>query len=287
MIVKLIQFLSRRLQSFLERLQAGRPNSRRRPKSSPRVLAFFSSAPALSQCPTCGHVRRSTSPPPSERAARTPPSSFDLGVSLLIVGLLGGLLGWMARGVVTPPRVVRNPNKSPAMPLSVTGPSIQPGGVARKETGPLWTIYTSLDRLTDRPLLGVSVGKPGGPEFFAVLCREGQSVLALDRLISADEGGKGSARRFAEAAELARRVSAHRQSGMEIRFDDGPVERMDAMPARPLEFLTRVAASRRIRTASSDFDTQALGEVLKRIQQGCVFRDQGPAPRTGEPGREP
>ena len=271
MIVQLTQSLRREFESLLARIRMGRSNRRRRSEPAPKVLAFFTPAPAPLPCPTCGRSPAGSSAQRSRGAFLG--STREAAASLLIVGALGVWAGWRARGAQARPVSAEIPDKAGA--ASTSGPSGATPAPGHKETGALWTIYTSVDRLSGRPLLGARLGSPGGPELFTVLCGEGQTVVALGGVISAPEGGSGDAQKFVSAMDVARRVGARRER-TQIRFDEGAAEQIEAVPPRPVEFLRRVASSEWIRTASYEFKTEEVIPALERIRESCGLQDLVP-----------
>ena len=272
MIVQLTKSLHREFESLLVRLRMGRPKSRRRPEPSAKVLAFFDPAPAPLPCPSCGRIAGSS--PKSSRGG-VQMSTREAAASLLIIGALGGWAGWRARGAPARPISAEIPDKPGA--VSTSGPTGVAPTSGRKETGALWTIYTSADRLSGRLLFGARLGSPGGPELFTVLCGEGQTMVALGGVISAPEGGSGNAQKLLGAMNVARRVGVQRER-TQMRFDQGAAEQIEAVPPRPAEFLRRVASSEWIRTAAYEFKTGELIPALERIRQDCGLQsDMAPA----------
>ena len=145
-------------------------------------------------------------------------------------------------------------------------------GAGMTETGATWAIYTSLDRLTDRPLFGARFGNQTGAQLFNVLCANGRSVLVLDRsLVPSFEGATGNGKGVVAAIDSSRRTAARERLRVELRFDETPAELADVMPRLPGAFLRRVAGSRRIRTATEEFDTTGLNAFVERVISACGF----------------
>lgn len=149
--------------------------------------------------------------------------------------------------------------------------------------GPTWAIYTSRDRLTDRPILGARFGTASGTPLFTVLCTEGQAALSLKRgLLPAVEGASGNSKSTLDTIRVGVRIGERERERVALRFEDATPELLDAIPRKPLEFLGRVAASRRIRTANDDFDPTPWDEAVKRVTNECRFeaRVETPVKRT-------
>jgi hypothetical protein len=159
-------------------------------------------------------------------------------------------------------------------------------GAGITETGPGWVIYTSLDRLTDRPLFGARFTNRTGVQLFNVLCANGSSVLSLERgLVPSPEGASGNGKSVVAAIETSRRTAARKSLRLALRFDEMPAELADVAPRRPAAFLRRVAASRRIRTATDEFETTGLGVFVERVITACGFAS-GRTQATTSPGPE-
>ena len=147
--------------------------------------------------------------------------------------------------------------------------------------GLTWAIYTSRDRLTDRPLFGARFGTVSGTPLFSVLCAEGEAALALKRgLLPATEGASQDGKATLDTIRVGVRIGTRERERVALRFEEATPESLDAIAPKPLEFLRRVAASRRIRTATDDFDPTPWGEAIARITQECRFAESpGPAPK--------
>jgi hypothetical protein len=110
------------------------------------------------------------------------------------------------------------------------------------------------------------------------LCAEDQAALALKRgLLPAGEGASGSSQNTLDTIRAGLRIAAREQDRVELRFEDAPPESFQAIPEHPMEFLGRVAAAHRIRTATDDFDPTAWGDAIARVTSECRF-DERPAP---------
>jgi hypothetical protein len=167
-------------------------------------------------------------------------------------------------------------------PISARGRSVTGAGIT--ETGAGWVIYTSLDRLTDRPLFGARFANQTGDQLLNVLCADGRSVLALERgLVPSAEGASGNGKSVVSAIETSRRAAARQGRRLALRFDEAPAELADVAPRRPAAFLRRVAASRRIRTATDEFETKELGAFVERVIAACGF-DSGRTQAAISPG---
>ena len=143
--------------------------------------------------------------------------------------------------------------------------------------GMTWAIYSSKDRLTDRPILVARFGTVSGTPLFTVLCAEGQAALSLKRgLLPPAEGASANSGTTLEAIRVGVRIGERERDRAELRFEEAPPEWLDAIPKDPVAFLRRVAASRRIRTATDDFDPTTWGEAIARVTGECRF-DERPA----------
>jgi hypothetical protein len=168
------------------------------------------------------------------------------------------------------------PPKAPLEAPQVPGPRgdgatsvIDPVAAA---AGPTWAIYTSHDRLTDRPVFGARFGTVSGTPLFTVLCAEGQGALSLKRgLLPATEGASQNARSTLDAIRVGVRIGERERDRIEVRFEDAPPESLDAIPKNPAEFLDRVAASQKIRTATDTFDPSNWGDPIARVKEACEF----------------
>ncbi|MEO8499782.1 MAG: hypothetical protein ABI565_02620 [Vicinamibacteria bacterium] len=138
--------------------------------------------------------------------------------------------------------------------------------------GATWWIYTSRDRLTDRPLFGARFGTESGTPLYSVLCAGDQGALSLQRgLLPATQAASGDVRALEATLQVAARTARSEREQVELRFEEGAPESMRAIPAQPLDFLHRVAASHRIRTASDDFDPTSWRDAIARVISECRF----------------
>ena len=141
--------------------------------------------------------------------------------------------------------------------------------------GLTWAIYTSRDRLTDKPLFGARFGTVSGAPLFSVLCAEGLAAVSLKPgLLPAIEGASGNSRSTLDTIRIGVRLAARNRDLVEVRFEDALPESLDAIPRKPLEFLRRVASSRRIRTATDDFDPAPWGDAITRVSSECGFDER-------------
>ena len=172
------------------------------------------------------------------------------------------------------------PTAGIAAPLSAADP-------LATAAGPTWAIYASQDRLTDRPILGARFGTVSGTPLFTVLCAEGQAALSLKRgLLPAAEGGSANSKSTVDTIRVGVRIGERERDLVELRFEDAPPEMLDAIPKRPLDFLRRVTASRRIRTATDDFDPTPWGDAITRVTHECRFEEgPGAAPKRAKARR--
>jgi len=207
-----------------------------------------------------------------------------VGILVVLVGSaafwVGRESGRQAARVVAP----RPPSLSPTSVPSSSGPAIamrgprSPAEPLANARGLTWAIYTSRDRLTDKPLFGAGFGAASGTPLFTVLCVEGLAAVSLKPgLLPAIEGASGNSRSTLDTIRLAVRLAARKREPVDLRFDDALPESLDAIPRRPLDFLRRVAASRRIRTAADDFDPAPWGDAITRVTSECGFNER-PAP---------
>jgi len=192
--------------------------------------------------------------------------------SVLIAFWLGHEAGRAAglREAVQAPRFAKAPTPLPAATKSPTAPlGADPLASA---AGATWAIYTSRDRLSDHPLFGARFGTTSGTPLFSVLCAERQGTVSLSRgLLPATEGASGNAQGLVGALQVAVRIAKRERKQVELRFEEGAPESLDAIPARPLDFLHRVTASKKIRTASDDFDPTSWGDAIARVIAECRF----------------
>lgn len=267
----------RRLVSLLSADPTGRTGFTRS-----ALLPFFPSAfrgTLMVKCPGCG----SENPARSTRCRRCrvllPVTASRKGASLpfWLVGILvtvvasaAFLLGLETGRQSVPlsqPRSLPLPSPTATRPVQL--PAIDPVASA---AGLTWAIYTSQDRLTDRPILGARFGTAAGTPLFTILCAEGQAALSLKRgLLPAAEGASGNSKSTLDTIRVGVRIGERERERVELRFEDAAPEALDAIPRKPLEFLARVAASRRIRTANDDFDPTSWGEAIKRVTSECRF----------------
>lgn len=152
------------------------------------------------------------------------------------------------------------------------------------QLGPTWAIYTSRDRLSDRPIFGARFGSGSGAPLFTVLCAEGQAALSLKRgLLPPVEGASGNSKTTLDTIRVGVRIGGRERDRVELRFEDAPPELFDAIPKEPLRFLRRVAGSHLVRTADDDFLPTAWGEAIARVIGECGFEEQAePAPKRVE-----
>jgi hypothetical protein len=153
--------------------------------------------------------------------------------------------------------------------------------------GRTWAIYESQDRLTDRKILGARFGTVSGTPLFTVLCAEGQAALSLKRgLLPPAEGASANSKSTIDTIRVGVRIGERERDLVELRFEDAPPEMLDAIPRKPLEFLRRVSASHRIRTATDDFDPTAWGDAITRVTSECGFEERPePAPKRAKAKR--
>lgn len=156
------------------------------------------------------------------------------------------------------------------------GTTAEPLGSA---AGLTWAIYSSRDRLTDKPLFGARFGTASGTPLFSVLCAEGLAAVSLrPGLLPAAEGASGNSRSILDTIRIGVRVAARERDVVELRFEDALPESFEAIPRKPLEFLRRVAGSRRIRTATDDFEPASWGGAIGRATRECRFDERPPNP---------
>jgi hypothetical protein len=99
-------------------------------------------------------------------------------------------------------------------------------------------------------------------------------------LLPAAEGASGNSKSTLEAIRLGVLIGTRERDLVELRFEDAPAESFDAIPKKPLEFLRRVTTSRRIRTATDDFDPATWGGAIARVIGECGFDGKpDPAPK--------
>jgi len=266
---------------------ASRQAANRNPRS--RILPFFPAAPGNAppgrKCPTC---RRDNSPsaercrycraPLSARQAlRNPATRGRLARVLLIC--LGIVLVVSLYAVVRPVSPARSGPKSEvrAVPKPIPVPTLGTFamGAGTMETGATWVIYSSLDRLTDEPLFGARFGNQTGAHLINILCAKGRGTLSLERgLFSPPDAASGNGKKVTEEIDVNQRFSRREKQRLDLRFDEQPAESLEVTPAQPAAFLRRVASSRRIRTATDEFDTRDLGPFVDRVMTACGFDDR-------------
>ncbi len=140
------------------------------------------------------------------------------------------------------------------------------------DSGQTWAIFTSRDRLTDRPLFGARFGNASGNQLFSVLCSDDRSALALRRgLLPASKGASGDGNGIVSTIVVGERVAAREGGRVELIFDDGPPELFEIHPKHPVDFLRRVADGRRIQTTADDFDPKVWAGAIERVLEACRF----------------
>jgi hypothetical protein len=113
------------------------------------------------------------------------------------------------------------------------------------------------------------------------LCTDERAALALRRgLLPAGSGASGDGNGIVSTILMGERVAAREGGRVEVTFDDGPAELFDIYPGRPVEFLRRVAKSRKVRTTSDDFDPREWAKAIERVLAACRFEE-----RPGLPAR--
>lgn len=280
----------RRLTSLLGGDASGRATF-----SRSALLPFFPSAfrgTPVVKCPGCGSENPATSArcrrcrlflPVTSAVRRGPTLPVRLVAILVLVVAAGAFWLGLESGRQTAQFAQTRVSSAPASDLlpgpraaqtPATASAVDP---AASSAGLTWAIYTSQDRLTDAPLFGARFGTVSGTPLFTVLCAEGRAALALKRgLLPAAEGASGSSTSALETIRVGVRIGERARDPVELRFEDRPPEWFEAVPERPLEFLRRVAASRRVRTATDDFDPTAWGDAITRVTRECRF-DERPA----------
>ncbi len=250
--------------------------------------------PRILKCPGCGY----DNPARSERCWRCrrllPVAASVRGSASLPVWLVAVLVVVVASGAFwlglesgrpapelaprRPPSAQPTPVPSPAPPTTGrTNPAPSAADPVASAAGPTWAIYTSRDRLTDAPLFGARFGTTSGTPLFTVLCAEGQAALSLKRgLLPATEGASANRKSAIDTIRVGVRIGRRERDLVELRFEDAAPESFDAIPKEPVEFLRRVTASRRIRTATEDFDPTTWGDAISRVTRECQF-DERPA----------
>lgn len=287
-----IATLRRRVARLLGDPFATRDGSKRSP-----ILAFFPSRAPV-KCPECGREN-----PAGRGRCQRCGATFRAGSGgssgsqdtvpfwLLALGLASVVMAfWLGNetGRAAGLREAAQAHRSAPAPTPL--PAAAPPPTATLSADPLasaagatWAIYASRDRLSDRPLFGARFGTLSGTPLFSVLCAEGQGAVSLTRgLLPATEGASGNARGLVSTLEVAVRTAKREHQQVELRFEESAPELLGAMPAGPLDFLNRVAASRRIRTASDDFDPTSWGDAIARVIAECRFdtpAEERPAPR--------
>jgi len=285
----------RRLTNLFGGVPAGSGGSRRS-ALLPFFPPTFRGTPAL-KCPGCG----SENPARSERCRRCRQllpvtASVQRGASLpvwlvgILVVLVASAAFWLGResGRQPAPLAPRRQPSVELLPVPSPGPATGMSPPARSAAdpvasavGPTWAIYTSRDRLSDAPLFGARFGTVSGTPLFTVLCAEGQAALSLERgLLPAVEGASGNSQSALDTIRVGVRIGARKRDLVELRFEDAPPESFDAIPKEPLDFLRRVTASHRIRTATDDFDPTTWGDAIARVTSECRFEEKpDPAPK--------
>ena len=163
------------------------------------------------------------------------------------------------------------PAGSPLPGPSVESPASAFDPVATT-SGLTWAIYTSRDRLNDAPIFGARFGTLSGSPLFTVLCAEGQGALSLKRgLLPATEGASQNSKSTLDTIRVGVRIGERERDRIEVRFEDDSPESLDAIPKDPAGFLRRVAASRKIRTATDTFDPSGWGDPIARVNESCRF----------------
>ena len=276
-------------------------STRSSPRRSP-ILAFFPSAAAAKRrvsaennpeaakpCPRCGAAPATGSSGSSglQGAAAQARWPIAIGVALVTVTAfwLGREFGRVraVRGIAPQARAALSPNPrmTPGVRASVAHEAVDPVATA---SGATWAIYTSRDRLTDHPLFGARFETPAGIPLFSVLCAEGQGAVSLTRgLLPATEGASGNARALGDTVRMAFSMARGALQPVELRFGESAPESLSAIPGRPLDFLHRVAASQKIRTASDDFDPTPWSDPIARVISECRFSAPEELPPRGEP----
>lgn len=245
------------------------------------------------KCPTCA----SENPARSARcrrchqflpatAANQRGASLPVWLAGLLVSVVASAAFWLGleTGRQSAPVVPNRPPQSalaPGIPVpdppsgaATPAPAVDPLASA---AGLTWALYTSKDRLTDHPILGARFGTVSGTPLFTVLCAEGQAALSLKRgLLPPAEGASANAKSTLETIRVGVRIGERERDRVELRFEEAVPESLDAIPKDPLAFLHRVSASRRIRTATDDFDPTTWGEAIARVTGECRF-DERPA----------
>lgn len=254
--------------------------------SRSRILPFFPAAtggtPAGRKCPTC---RRDNSPSADRcRYCRSPLNARQTSrhtatrerlLRLLLVGV--GVVSIAGLYAVVRPISPARPGPKPTAlvaPNPIPAPTLGKFamGSGTMETGPTWVIYSSLDRLTDEPLFGARFGNQTGAHLINVLCAKGRGTLSLERgLFSPPDAASGNGKKVSEEIEVNQRFSRREKQRLDLRFDEEPAESVEVTPSHPGVFLQRVAASRRIRTATDDFDTRDLRPFVDRVIAACGF----------------
>jgi len=247
------------------------------------------------KCPSCG----SENPARSARCRRCrqilPSTAANRGGASLPVWLVGILVTvvasvafWLGletgrQGLTAAPRPAPRAALTPVVPLpdpvSRIAPPVSAADPLASAAGSTWAIYSSKDRLTDRPILGARFGTASGTPLFTVLCAEGEAALSLKRgLLPPAEGASANGKSTLETIRVGVRIGERERARVELRFEDAPPESLDAISKDPAAFLRRVAASRRIRSANDDFDPTTWGEAIARVTSECRFAEPPAAP---------
>jgi hypothetical protein len=90
-------------------------------------------------------------------------------------------------------------------------------------------------------------------------------------LLPASKGAAGDGNGIVSTIVVGERVAAREGGRVELTFDDGPPELIEIYPKRPVEFLRRVAGSRKIQTTAGDFDPGVWAGAIERVLEACRF----------------
>jgi hypothetical protein len=174
------------------------------------------------------------------------------------------------------------PRPGPAGELAAAVSGIDPLATT---SGLTWAIYASQDRLSDHAIFGARFGTASGTPLFTVLCAEGQGALSLKRgLLPAAEGASQNSGSTLEAIRVGVRIGERERDRVEVRFEADPPESLEAIPKNPAEFLDRVTASQKIRTANDTFDPSTWADAIARVKQACGFATRpGVSPQKAKP----
>ena len=277
--------LRRRFARLLGDPFATRDDSKRSP-----ILAFFPSRAPVKcpgcgrenpagrgRCQRCGAALRSGSGGSSGSQDTVAFWLLAIGLASLVMAFWLGHETGRAAGLREAAQAHRSAPAPTPLPAATPPPTAPLGAnPLASAAGATWAIYTSRDRLSDHPLFGARFGTPAGTPLFSVLCAEGQGAVSLTRgLLPATEGASGNAQGLLSTLEVAMRTAKREHQQVELRFEERAPESLGAIPARPLDFLHRMTASERIRTASDDFDPTSWGDPIARVIAECRF--DGPA----------